>query len=94
MNFSSHNIILEKTKIRTRFKCGHFTKSGPDGKYVWTMNVTKPCRFWTEGVVSSGVAICGLLGNVISIWVLSAPQMRNTAFNRSVHYTLPPNHFF
>ena len=68
-----------------RQKCGHLTKvTGDDGEYKlhWTMDVTQSCRFWTEGVVSSGVAVCGLIGNLISIWILSVPQMRSTAFNR------------
>ena len=75
---SSDNPLIEATN--RKLKCGHYTMV--DGKLLKTVDVTKTCRVWTEGIVSSGVAICGLIGNLISIWVLSVPQMRNTAFNR------------
>ena len=43
--------------------------------------MAEACRFWSEGVLSSIVAAFGLMGNIVSIWVLSVPEMRNS-FNR------------
>ncbi|TRY77068.1 hypothetical protein TCAL_00022 [Tigriopus californicus] len=62
-----------------RLNCGHFTVL--DKKLHFTTDVTETCRFWTEGVFSLVVAAFGLIGNVVSIWVLSVPEMRNS-FNR------------
>ncbi len=52
-----------------------------DNKFYYTADVTAECRFWAEGVLSSVIAAFGLLGNIVSIWVLSVPEMRNS-FNR------------
>lgn len=62
-----------------RLNCGHFTVL--DNKLHFTSDATETCRFWTEGVLSLVVAAFGLMGNVVSIWVLSVPEMRNS-FNR------------
>lgn len=62
-----------------KLRCGHFTVV--DNKLHFTGDVVGPCRFWTEGVLSSAFAVFGLIGNAISIWVLSVPEMRNS-FNR------------
>ena len=75
---NSDNALIKKTNLMQ--KCGHLTKV--DGKLHSTFDVSKTCMFWVEGVISSGVAVCGLIGNLISIWILSVPQMRSTAFNR------------
>ena len=68
----SSNPIMASTK--DKLKCGHFTEV--ERKLHFTTDVTQSCRFWTEGVISSGIAVCGLLGNLVSIWILSVPQMR------------------
>ena len=44
--------------------------------------MTATCQLWSEGILSIAVAAFGLVGNLISIWVLSVPEMRCTAFNR------------
>ncbi len=62
-----------------KLRCGHFTVV--DSKLHFTGDVASPCRFWTEGVLSSAFAAFGLVGNAVSIWVLSVPEMRNS-FNR------------
>ena len=48
----------------------------------FTKDVTSPCQFWSEGVLGISVAAFGLFGNLVSIWILSMPEMRCTAFNR------------
>ena len=67
--------------ISKRIKCGHFTLT-EDRKRLYTIQVAEPCRFWAEGVASTVVAIFGLMGNLISIWVLSDDELRSSAFNR------------
>ena len=67
------------TRLHDRDECGYYTMSS--GKKYRTVDVVAPCRFWTEGVLSSIVAFIGLLGNIVSIWVLSVPELRNS-FNR------------
>ena len=62
-----------------RSKCGHYTRVGQ--RLHHTLDLQDSCRFWCEGVFSIGIAVFGLIGNIISIWVLSAPEMRNS-FNR------------
>ena len=47
-----------------------------------TFEVSANCQLWSEGILSIAVAAFGLVGNLISIWVLSVPEMRCTAFNR------------
>lgn len=66
--------------LNDKLTCGHFTQI--NGKMHFTRDVASSCQFWTEGVASVGVAAFGLMGNLISIWVLSVPEMRCTAFNR------------
>ena len=63
-----------------RMACGHFTEV--DDELHFTKDVVASCQFWTEGILSASVASFGLVGNLISIWVLSVPEMRCTAFNR------------
>ena len=77
-NFSSFGI----PQVADKAACGHFTFV--DGKWSRTADVVAPCQFWTEGVLSTSVASFGLVGNLLSIWVLSVPEMRCTAFNRYV----------
>ncbi|CAB4060863.1 unnamed protein product [Lepeophtheirus salmonis] len=60
--------------------CGHYHVVGDQIKR--TTELTKTCRFWSEGVMSVGVAAFGLIGNIISIWILSASEMKSTSFNR------------
>ena len=75
---AAENPLITRTLLMR--ECGHFTMVNQT--LHKTIDVVKTCRMWTEGVVASGVAACGLVGNLMSIWVLSVPQMRNTAFNR------------
>ena len=70
-----------------RMACGHFTEV--DDELHFTKDVVASCQFWTEGILSASVASFGLVGNLISIWVLSVPEMRCTAFNR--YYALKVN---
>ena len=63
-----------------KMSCGYFTKV--DDKLHFTKDVASPCQFWSEGVLATTVAIFGLIGNLVSIWVLSVPEMRCNAFNR------------
>ena len=72
------NWIGEIYKIK--MECGHYQKY--DGKIYISEDLTTPVTFWTEGVLSLCVAIFGLIGNFLSIFVLSVPEMRSTAFNR------------
>jgi hypothetical protein len=62
-----------------RMNCGHFATVG--GKISYKADVVEDAIFWTEGVASLVFALFGLLGNAMSIWVLSAPEMKNS-FNR------------
>jgi len=62
-----------------RMNCGHFAMVG--GKLSYKADVVEDTIFWTEGVTSLAFAAFGLLGNAMSIWVLSAPEMKNS-FNR------------
>ena len=62
--------------------CGHYTEV--NDQIYRAQDLTASCQFWTEGVLSASVASFGLVGNLISIWVLSVPEMRCTAFNRYV----------
>ena len=70
-----------KKYINKRIKCGHFTLT-EDRKRLYTIQAAEPCRFWAEGVASTVVAISGLTGNLISIWVLSDDELRTGVFNR------------
>ena len=70
--------------ISKRIKCGHFTLT-EDRKRLYTIQAAEPCRFWAEGVASTVVAISGLTGNLISIWVLSDDKLRTGVFNRLLH---------
>ena len=79
-NHSPAKIFFNR-KIKQKMKCGHLTITD-DGMYLPTIEVAEPCRFWTEGVVSAVVAIFGLMGNMISIWVLSDDELRSSPFNR------------
>ena len=62
-----------------KMRCGHFTLV--DKKLHFTIDVAESCRFWSEGVIATVIAAFGLMGNLVSIWVLSVPEMRNS-FNR------------
>lgn len=73
-------IDLWKTATNDKMACGHFTQINE--KMHFTKDVASTCQFWSEGVLSIGIAAFGLIGNLISIWVLSVPEMRSTAFNR------------
>lgn len=77
---SSHAKEWFHTKLERKWKCGHLTII--DDKAYSTISVTESCRFWTEGIVSLVVAVFGLLGNLVSIWVLSVEELRKFAFNR------------
>ena len=57
-------------------------KNGSNGKYHDTFELNATCQLWSEAILSCFVAAFGLVGNLISIWVLSVPEMRCTAFNR------------
>ena len=77
-----------KKYINKRIKCGHFTLK-EDRKRLYTIHDVhhplkdaEPCRFWVEGVASTVVAVSGLTGNLISIWVLSDDELRTGVFNR------------
>ena len=70
-----------KKYINKRIKCGHFTLT-EDRRRLYTIQDAEPCRFWAEGVASTVVAISGLTGNLISIWVLSDDELRAGVFNR------------
>jgi len=70
-------------------ECGHYTwvngseKNGSrSGKFHDTFELNATCQLWSEAILSLVVAAFGLVGNLTSIWVLSVPEMRCTAFNR------------
>ena len=52
------------------------------GKFHDTFELNATCQLWSEAILSLVVAAFGLVGNLTSIWVLSVPEMRCTAFNR------------
>ncbi len=68
------------TYFHARKACGHFAEV--QDKLHLTMDAVEDCVFWTQGVGSLAAAAFGLLGNAVSIWVLSVPEMRTNAFNR------------
>ena len=72
--------------FQNRLDCGHYQELTIDGhqRLFSTKDLisNSSCTFWTEGVLSLCVAIFGLIGNFLSIWVLSVPEMRSTAFNK------------
>ena len=72
--------------FKDKLECGHYQEFIVDGhkKLYSTKDLisNSNCTFWTEGVLSLCVAIFGLIGNFLSIWVLSVPEMRSTAFNK------------
>jgi hypothetical protein len=73
-------IDLWLSATNDRMACGHFTQV--DDRMHFTRDVASTCQFWSEGVLSTSVAAFGLVGNLVSIWVLSVPEMRCNAFNR------------
>lgn len=77
---SSSNLDIWMSATNDRMDCGHFTQVGE--KLHFTKDVAATCQLWSEGIVSTGVAAFGLVGNMVSMWVLSAPEMRLNAFNR------------
>ncbi len=68
------------TLFAHRNECGHYAEV--QDKLHTKMEVVGDCVFWTQGVASLAAAVFGLMGNAISIWVLSVPEMRANAFNR------------
>lgn len=72
--------------FKDKIDCGHYQEFIVDGhKKLYSSKdliSNSNCTFWTEGVLSLCVAIFGLIGNFLSIWVLSVPEMRSTAFNK------------
>ncbi|EDV50355.1 FMRFamide receptor [Drosophila erecta] len=86
------HIVLNHTEVQTDLQYPHYDDLGLDPEPNWTRiceDVYNPLlennriEFWVCGVLINIVGVLGILGNIISMIILSRPQMRS-----SINYLL------